>query len=132
MANKYKNEMEIKLGAEVILLRPSFENISDMESNVGGVTYLAWKFSRGSTLSSTTEKLKSLPTLSDITKIIYYNQAARKLDDPTLRKLSLEEVWVMVQDEGVRVIGPVTTYLTLIMAGNKGLEESSDTGEKKS
>lgn len=125
MANKYKNEMEIKIGEETILLRPTFENLSDMESNVGGLAYLAWRLSRGTTIE---DKVKSLPSFTDMAKIIYYNQAARKADDPSLRKLSLEEIWELVQGEGAKLIKPVTEYLSQIMAGNK---LSSEGDEKK-
>ena len=131
MANKYKNEMEIKLGQETILLRPTFENISDMESNVGGLTYLAWKFSRGLALGGTQEAIKLMPSITELAQIIYYNQAARKEDDLTLRKYSLEDIWVLVQEEGIKLTKPVTEYLSVITAGNKNAAQLPES-EKKS
>ena len=131
MANKYKNELEIEMGAEKILLRPTFDNISDMECNVGGLTYLAWKFSRSSVLGNTQDAIKLLPSITEIAQIIYYNQAARRDDDKTLRKYSLEEIWDLVQDEGIRLIKPVTEYLSVITAGNKNAAQIGET-EKKS
>ena len=131
MANKYKNEYEIKMGSETILLRPTFENIADMESNIGGLTYLAWKFSRGMTSMDKVEAIKNMPSITEIAQIIYYNQAARKEDDTTKRKYALEEIWGMVQDEGIRLTKPVTEYLSIITAGNKNASQSSEQ-EKKS
>lgn len=120
--------MEIKLGEETILLRATFENVSDMESNVGGLSYLAFKFSRGTSLETS---VKSMPSLTDIAKIIYFNQAARNPEDPTKRKFSLEEIWDLVQAEGVAVTTPVVTYLALITKGNKNAPTLTEE-EKKS
>jgi hypothetical protein len=131
MANKYKNEMEIELGPEKILLRPSFENMSDTEANVGGIGYLAFTFSRSSASKSIDDSVKQLPPLTMAAKIIYYNQAARKEEDSTLRKFSLEEIWDLVQDEGIKIIKPITNYLSIMTSGNKNPTPISD-AEKKS
>lgn len=129
MANKYKNEMEIKLGAEVILLRPTFENISDTESNVGGIPYLAFITTRSSQPGLTVEQItKLMPPMSLMAQIIYYNQADVKEDGK--RKFTLEEIWDLVQDEGIRITGPISKYIGVMTSGNKIAPEFSD-AEKK-
>jgi len=128
MENKYRNEMEISLGGEKILLRPTFENIAAMESNVGSVAWLTWRYSRGvrfkdgkvdkSTMASEAA-IKALPALSETAQIIYYNQAALNPNDPTQKKFSLEEIWALVMGEGAKITSQVVIYLGRITAGNK-------------
>lgn len=140
MENKFRNEMEIKLGGETILLRPTFENIAAMESFVGSVAWLGWKFSRGVRVGAdgkaikqnviTEEAIKAIPTLSDSAKIIYYNQAACRADDPTQKKFSLEEIWDLVLQEGTPVVKHITMYLAGVTAGSKAMVVAED-AEKK-
>jgi len=124
MENKFKNEMNIKLGGEEILLRPTFENVASMEAKLGGIAYLAWKLSRSATNPSV------LPSLTDLAQIIYFNQAATKADDQTKKKHSLDEVWALVQEEGLGVVKPVTEFLARIAAGNKMQSELTENQKK--
>ncbi len=129
MENKFRNEMEISLGGETLLLRPTFENIAAMETDIGGLAYLGWKYSRGIRLGAdgrptkasmgSEASIKATPTLTECAKVIYYNQAATKADDPTQKKFSLEEIWVLVSVEGISVVRPVTIYLAQVTAGDK-------------
>lgn len=142
--NNARNEMVIKLAGEDILLRPTFENIAAMEANVGGVNYLGWKYSRGirtkengeadlASLVSETA-IKSLPSMSETAQIIYYNQAATKPEDPTLRKYSLEEIWEKLLKNGVGgVTRQVTIYLARLTAGDRlSVVDDLTDAEKKS
>lgn len=142
MENKFRNELEIDLGGQKILLRPTFENIAAMEENVGSVSYLTWKYSRGirfkdgkvdkNSLNMETA-VKGIPSLSESAKIIYFNQAAVKHDDPTLKKYSLEEIWDLVLIDGTAVAQKIIVYLGRITAGNKAQEiEELKEEEKKS
>ena len=146
MVNKFRNEMEVKLGEVSIVLRPTFENIAALETNVGGISYLAWKFSRGLTELKTKDKLtadaisnsektvKSLPSMSEISQIIYYCQAAH---DPEENKkaYTLKEVFNMVMSSGSGLLlsSMMTVFIGKMLAGdnfdeNKVLSEA----EKKS
>lgn len=127
MENKFRNEREITIGGEKILLRPTFENVAAMEENVGGLSFLAWKYSRAGADGGA----KALPGLAECAKIIYFNQAATKPDDPTQKRLSLEEVWELVSAEGVGVIKPVLEYLGRMTAGRKGDEVNELTEKEK-
>lgn len=135
MENKFRNEMEITLAGQKILLRPTFENIAAMEAQVGSVVHLVWKFSRGVSKDGkvTAGAIASFPPLSDCAQIIYYNQAATKPEDPTLKKYSLEEIWDMVIVEGASACKGVVEFLGRMMSGSKvtakELEEAEE--EKK-
>jgi len=122
--------MEIELAKVKILLRPTFENIAAMEENVGSIAWLGWKYSRG---IGTKDAVKSIPSMSEVAKIIYFNQAATKADDVTQKKFSLEEIWDLVLQEGAGVSSKIMLYLGRITAGNKAdeIEGLSET-EKKS
>ncbi len=143
--NNARNELTIKLGGEEILLRPTFENIAAMESNLGGVNYLGWKYSRGlkknesggidAASIASHEAIKSLPPMSEIAQIIYYNQAARKQDDPTQRKYSLNEIWERLLITGsASLVRTITVYLAKLTAGDKlnAIEDMSDEEKKSS
>jgi hypothetical protein len=143
MENKFRNEMEIKLGGNTILLRPTFENIAAMEENVGSVMWLTWKFSRGvrftkegkpdPTASSQEQSIKAIPSLTECAKIIYFNQASSKADDPNLKKYSLEEIWEMVLETGAAVATKVIEFLGKVAAGGKAQNTEEPTeSEKKS
>ena len=128
MENKFRNELEIELAGEKLLLRPTFENIAAMETKLGGLAYLAWKFSRGG------RDPKFLPSLTECAEIIYLNQAANNPTDPTKKKFSMEEIWEKVQAEGLGVIKPITIFLGRISAGNKMAPQVDELteGQKKS
>jgi hypothetical protein len=140
MENKFRNEMEIKLGDTTILLRPTFENIAAMEENVGSISWLTWKYSRGvkftngevDRVASVNEtSIKAVPPMSEAAKIIYFNQAATKPEDPTLKKYSLEEIWELVNFEGVRVTTKIVEFLGRIASGGKSQNTEPPTEHEK-
>jgi len=128
--------MVLKLGPEQILLRPTFENIAAMESTVGGVAYLGWKYSRGIRLENgkpvvTEQSIRALPPLTECAQIIFYNQAATKPEDPTLKKFSLEEIWDLVLQEGTPVAKQVVQYLAGLTTGDKSEPPKAVSDEEK-
>ena len=127
MENKFRNEMEIQVGPEKILLRPTFENIAATEANAGALQYLAVKASRGNK-----DPKKGL-TMTEMAMIIYYNQAAVSSDDVTKKKYSLEQIWELVMQEGLYLYQPILVFLARMTAGNKyaNVDELSE-AEKKS
>lgn len=144
--NKARNELVIKVGGKEILLRPTFENIAAMETNLGSVTYLGWKYSRGVTVqngkaSSGTDAIKSIPSMTEIAQIIYYNQASVNPEDNSLKKYSLEEIWGMMLKNGAagEVVRSIVMYLAQLTAGDKintvddlSPEEKKSTSKTKS
>lgn len=141
MENKFRNEMTITLGDEKILLRPTFENVAAMEANVGSVSWLGWKFSRGVRLGKDNKPesidmeatVRSLPSLSETAKIIYFNQAVTKEGDPSAKKFSIDEIWQFVMDAGTPATKQVVQFLARITAGNRAMDDEEVTeGEKKS
>lgn len=145
MVNPTRNEMIIKLAGEEILLRPTFENVCAMEENLGGLAYLNWKFTKGiaglikregETALDVARRFnpKDIPPLTEVAKVIYFNQAATKESDPTLKKLSLEEVFELVMKEGATCAVQVTTYLAKVTNGDKMATKVEDLpeGQKKS
>ena len=130
MENKFRNELEIEVAGTKILLRPTFENIAAMESNVGAVAWLGWKYSRG---HGTKDAAKSIPPLTECAKIIYFNQAATDPQDATQKKFNLEQTWDLVLQAGAPVVKDVMTYLARLTAGNKSVDgEAVSEAEKKS
>lgn len=125
MENKFRNEMEIKLGPEKILLRPTFENIAATEANVGALQYLAVKSSRGM------KDPKHGLSMSEIAQIIYYNQAAVNSEDVTKKKFSLEQIWDLVMQEGLYLFQPMLVFLARMTAGNKFASLEGLTEEEK-
>lgn len=131
--NTFKNEHTVKLSGVEILLRPTFENIEAVESNVGSVSYIGWKYS---SLNKTLEqKVKSLPPATELAKIIFYSQAHRKEDGTP--KLSLQEIWDLIIDNGIRkdLINDIVIFITKMTVGAKFLEneekELAEETEKK-
>lgn len=111
--NKFKNEKVIKLGEVEILLRPTFLNCADLETALGqGLPMLAYSLAQ-----------KKLPTMTDLAKVIYFCQADRT-------KYSLEEIWELVQCEGMMVAGPVLEFIGQITAGDKTAPELSESQKK--
>jgi len=125
MANLYRNEKEIDLKGTKILLRPTFENMANLEGKLGSIAYLAFKFSQFST------NMKNLPQLSELTFIVYYFQAAHDKDYGQ-KPLTLNEVYDLVSEVGVFVLlTPILEFLARCTAGNKMQPDVSE-AEKKS
>lgn len=118
MENKFRNEMEISLGGQKILLRPSFENLAALESSAGGLLYLSWKASKA--------LRKEGIGMSEMAFIIYHCQAAVNAEDPTKKFYSVEEIMEMVLKEGMTVLKPITVFLARCTAGNKTVDDVSD------
>ena len=124
MENRVRNEMEIDLAGQKVLLRPTFENIASLESSHGSLAWLGWKFSRG------LQDGKNMPGLTDYAHIIYHCQAATKAEDPTKKLYSLEEIWDLVQQSGVSLLQPMMIFIARITAGNKMVNELNDNQKK--
>lgn len=122
MENKFRNEMEIKLGDEKILLRPTFENCAALEAVAGSLAYLSWKFSKGFK--------RDMPGLTDFAQIIYHCQAAVDKDDSNKKKLSLETIWELLQVEGAAIYEPLMRFMVRIAAGSKDRPTISETQKK--
>lgn len=136
MGNKFRNEMEIKLGETKILLRPTFENIAATETNVGPIAYLGWKISRARAESekknaSLDKALRSVMPLTEIALIIYYNQAATDPNDSTQKKFSREEIWDLVCIEGMGVSKPIIQFIARMVAGGKEIDDETLNDVKK-
>lgn len=119
--NKFRNEHEIELAGEKILLRPTFENMAAMEQAVGSLLYLAVKFSGGLKKGGQIER--SMPSMTECAQIIYHCQAEKKL--------TLEETFDACMDHGLSVTRPVLEFLTKCSAGNKHQQDLTP-DEKKS
>lgn len=125
MANKFKNEKEIKIGGESILLRPTFENLANMESKVGSIAHMAMK------LVNFNNGMKNVIGISEIATIIFYNQAANDPDFGTKPK-SIGAIYDLVLEEGFYlVIPPLAEYVGGVTRGNK-LEPELSEAQKKS
>lgn len=126
MENKFKNEMEIKVGGEKILLRPTFENLAAMETKMGGLAYLAFKFGQGIDIDTKTvdqlKSAKSMPSLTETAQIIYYNQAEKKF--------TIEQIFDLCMDEGIKVCAQAVLFLVKCSAGNKLAKEPSEKQKK--
>ena len=126
MENKFKNEMEIMLGGEKILLRPTFENLAAMETALGGIAWLAYKFGKG--IDVTSRKVdpdmsaKAMPSMTETAQIIFFNQAEKTY--------SQEEIFQMCLDEGVKVCAQAVMFLVKVSAGNKMQKELTDKQKK--
>ena len=126
--NQFRNEMVIDFGEEKILLRPTFENVAAMESDLGGVAYLAFKYGQG--IDINTKKVdpiasaKSLPPISEAAKIIYYNQAEKKF--------TLEQIFQMCLDVGLKCSAQAVMFLVRVTAGNKFAKPVSERQKKSS
>lgn len=126
MANKFKNEMEITLAGEKILLRPTFDNLAEMESKIGGLPYLAHKYGSGISKDENGKiavSAKSLPPMTETAIMIYTNQAERKYTQ--------EQIFEMCLADGVQVSIHFLSFLGKCTMGNKMAVEPSE-AEKKS
>lgn len=128
--NKMRNEMEIVLAGVKILLRPTFENMANMEAKLGGLSYLVWKFCNSG--NSVESKARVLPPLTECAQIIFFNQAETKADRPSEKLYSLDEIWEMVQSEGIKIVTPVAKFLGQVAAGNAAAPVLSEDEVKKS
>jgi translation initiation factor 2B subunit (eIF-2B alpha/beta/delta family) len=150
MTNPYRNEMQIKIGGEEILLRPTFENIAAMEAVMGSVAFLGWKYSRGARLQQESKAqeskaqeskaghvslenvIRAMPGITELAQVIYFNQAAHDPEDSTKKKFTLEEIWKLVSAEGVTITKEITLYISKICAGSNEVDEvKAETEEVK-
>lgn len=126
MENQFKNEMEITLAGEKILLRPTFENLAALETIMGGIPYLMWKFGKGYDISKGVvdpeAAAKALPGYTDCTQIIYTQQAERKY--------TREQVFELVKKEGVSIAPKLVLYITQVSRGNEFAQEPSKRQKK--
>lgn len=118
--NKFRNEFQVELAGEKILLRPTFENLAAMEQAVGSLLYLAVKFSKGMSAQAT---MATTPTMTECAQIIYHNQAEKKF--------TLEETFEKCMDHGLSVTKQVLEFLTVCSSGNKHQQDLTP-DEKKS
>lgn len=108
MENKFRNEKEIQLGEKTILLRPTFANLSTVESTIGPVASIAVKISEAKKASEAQIPLVNLCT------IIHLCQADKKM--------TIEEVFDLCVEEGYpSVKRQVMEFLIIITAGKKQL-----------
>lgn len=140
--NKHRNEIELKIGDKVILLRPTFENLAETESNVGGLSWLAWRFSRGVRVQQsedgtvkpvaeiTSETLKDQPSLTEIVKIVYYNQVK---NESGRRELSLEQIFDLIVSTGSfkMVLMKVIVFIGQALSGGDFDEQAEVTEAEK-
>ncbi len=143
MENVKRNEMEIQVGPEKILLRPTFENLATLEAKVGSLSYLGWKFSRGVRVKreSTTdfkmdrtlnsELAKDMPSLTEVAQIIYICQASTDPQDINKKKFSIEQIWDLVIGEGTVMVNRLLPFLAKLCAGNKLSPDELSESEKK-
>ena len=126
MENKFKNEMEIEIGGEKILLRPTFENLAAMESKMGGLAYLAFKYGQGIDVETKTVNhlmsAKAMPPMTDTAQIIYFNQAEKKF--------TIEQIHELCLDEGIKVCAQAVLFLVRCSAGNKFAKEPTKRQKK--
>jgi len=113
MANKFRNEMVVKVGDVEILLRPSFENCANLEAALGyGLPSLAFALAK-----------QKLPTLTEVAKVIFFCQAEKKL--------TLEQIWDLMMVEGVASSTQVLIFIGQITAGDKTQVAPTDSELKK-
>ncbi len=130
--NKFKNEMQIKIGEVEILLRPTMENIASVESLLGGVQYLAFKYGRGIGKSDPLEQAKYLPTMVECSKIIYLCQARHNPENPELKEYSQEQVFQMLMGSMKNIPAQIMIFMGRMLAGNKMAPDFSENTKKNS
>lgn len=117
--NRLRNEKEIILGEVKILLRPNFQNIAALESDLGSISYLSYKFGKGYDL--VTQKInmelasKHAPSMIETTKIIFHCQADKHF--------TLEEIYDLVLARGIAVCMEIIGFVAQIAAGNQNTKE---------
>lgn len=106
MANKFRNEMVVKVGGVEILLRPTFENCANLESALGyGLPVLSF------ILYQASKDIKKMPVMTDIAKIIFFCQAEKTY--------TLEQIWDFMMGEGAELTLQALTFVAKITAGDK-------------
>lgn len=104
-ANSLKGEVEIRLGGERFVMRPSFAAIMAIEADLGGVVPLARRAARGDF------------GLRDLTVIVRegLNAHARAAG---VKPFDADRVGAMILAEGIaNVAGPVRDFLTAVLSG---------------
>jgi hypothetical protein len=115
--------MEIEIGGEKILLRPTFKNMAAMETEMGSISSLVFKYGKNISANPTESEIRSaLPPLTDSAKVIFYNQA-----DP---KYSIEEIYEKCLAEGVKCGAYVMLFLVRCTSGNKLAKEPTEKQKK--
>jgi len=135
--NPFRNEYELSLGGKKILLRPTFDNIAATEAAIGSISYLGYKYSLGhraakearekGVMLKAEDYAKTMPALSEMALIIFHNQAEKKF--------SMEEIWDLVQLEGIGFTNHLVTYISGITTGGdktEAKETAASAEEKKS
>lgn len=125
MENKFRNELELELAGEKILLRPTFENMAMMENALGSISYLVFKYGKNLAADLTeSSMMQSLPPLTHTAQIIFFNQAEKKY--------SLEEIYEKCLTEGAKCGAQVLLFLVRCTSGNKLIKEPSEKQKKNS
>lgn len=129
MENVFRNEMEVIVGGEKILLRPTFENMAAMETKLGSVGYLAYKYGAQvdpNSVNNREQVLKVLPPLTEVAQIIYLNQAK----EPGMKHRDLEEIFQLCLADGIKVGAQIVLFLVRCTAGNKNAPELTSKQKK--
>lgn len=124
--NKFRNELEIEIAGQKILLRATFDNLAATESELGSLGYLAAKYGRGVEIGTDGRaKVNAdvLPSMTSVAKMIYLNQAEKKF--------SQEEIFQLCLASGLQSSKFMLEYLALCTSGNRYQQEMTE-GEKKS
>lgn len=101
MANKFRNEKEIEVAGVKILLRPTFQNVADLENILGrGIPMLAYELSK-----------RTIPKLTECALVVFHCQAEKKY--------TLEEIWDLVSSHGALITTDVLTFIAQITNGDK-------------
>jgi len=126
MENKFRNEMEIELAGEKILLRPTFENMSVMENALGSIGSLVYKYGKNIDVNNINESamIKSLPPMNETAQIIFFNQAEKKY--------TIDQIYQMCLDEGLKAGAQIMLFLVRCTSGNKMAKEPSEKQKKNS
>lgn len=123
--NKLKNEYEVKLGEKVILLRPTFEALANVEGSLGSLAYLAWKF------AASRNSPKHSIAFTDLCQIIYLCQAGKNREDANKPEYSLEDIWELMQSHGAfKVLSDITIFISMVTAGDRTAPDLSEAVKK--
>lgn len=106
MANKFKNEMTVKLGETEILLRPDFNNLASFESQVITLDQFSFNLVKGKILS-----------LTQMIQVLFYFQAEKKLN--------LEQISQLVTEtQGIQVWAQLMPFLSQVCSGHDNFQAS--------
>lgn len=128
MENKFRNEKRINLAGKEILLRPTFENLANMETKMGGIAYLAWKYGKGvdMTKPNAVASAAALPPISDCAQIFYFNQIPPDGEKP----IDIETMLDLCLQEGLKVTTVALEFLMGVASGNKNAPAPSEAQKK--